>query len=281
MGSQPNTQILGSSRPSIPRELEAPFLGSLLHDLPLGIVLIDDSGRFLFANDAAARRNGVPAAAHIGCHIREVVPDLWDEAEAVLRRVLQGDVVERQISGQTPAAPGVTRYWTEQWFPVREAGGDVAAVAGTFLEVTDEVQARVTVEHTAEMRDRLIHLTSHELRGPLTNILGYAQWSLRHDSLDEIRDNLRIIYDQAVQMRERLEFSDALSDPEDLTSVRGEAQTIDLVALVEHELSILRRTHPRMSINLVHQDDAVVQSDPHLLRERDGTRGSDPLGHRD
>jgi len=268
MGNQPNTQVHGFPSPSITRELEALFLASLVHESPLCVVLADASGRFLWANEAAARLDGLSVEAHVGRPVREVVPYWCDEAEAMLRRVLQGDVVVCEVSGETPAAPGVTRYWVEQWFPVRGLEGTVVAVAATLLEITDQVNARAAVERTAEMRDRLIHLTSHELRGPLTNILGFARLALRRESIDEVREDLRIIQEQAVQMRERLEISVALSDPDgELESVPVDTQTVDLAALVEHELSMLRRTLPNMSIHLVRQGDAIVQSDPHLLRE--------------
>lgn len=263
-----DTQVAGFSLlDSVPPELEAPFLASLVHEFPLGIVLANASGRLVFVNQAAARLSGVPAEAHVGRHIREVVPDLWDEVEPVLQRVVQGDVVECEISGETPAAPGVTRHWAEQWFPVRGPEGDVAAVACTIMEITDQVRAQAALEQTAEMRNRLIHLTSHELRGPLTTILGYAQLSLRHESVDELRNDLRIIYDQGIQMRERLEMFVALSDADDLETGRVDVQTVDLGALVERELSLLRQTHPNLRIDLVRNGDAVVQSDPQLLRQ--------------
>lgn len=128
MLSHSDPGVGGSCPTAIPRELEAPFLASLVYESPLGIVLTNTSGHLVFANQAAARLNGAPIEAQVGRHIREIAPDLWDEVEPVLQRTVEGAVVECVITGETPCAPGVTHHWAEQWFPVRGPHGDVAAV---------------------------------------------------------------------------------------------------------------------------------------------------------
>ena len=146
----------------------------------------------------------------------------------------------------------------------------LASLAGITLEVTNQVRVQNAPEQTAEIRNRLLHLTSHELRGPLSAILGYAQLSRRHSSADQLREDLRIIHEQAIQLRDRLEMFVALSDLDDLEAmetIRIEVETADVSAIVEHDLSILRHAHPELVVDLVRNGDAVVQTDPRLLRE--------------
>ncbi len=84
------------------------------------------------------RINELPVEAHLGRTVREVLPDIAEQAEAILRRVLQsGEVVcDIEIVGITPARPGVTRSYLEQWLPVRDANGRIIGLSVVAEEVT-------------------------------------------------------------------------------------------------------------------------------------------------
>jgi PAS domain S-box-containing protein len=114
---------------------------ALLYDsAPVGLCVLDTAGRYLRINRRLAENNGVPAEAHIGRTIREVVPGLADAAEALLRRVVeQGQpVLDIEVEGETPAQPGVRRVWLEDWSPLRDSTGRVTAVNVVAREVTEQ-----------------------------------------------------------------------------------------------------------------------------------------------
>jgi PAS domain S-box-containing protein len=114
---------------------------TLLYDTaPVGLCVIDASGRFLRINRRLAEINGVPAEAHIGRTIRDVVPGLAEAAEALLRRVVETGqpVLEVEVEGETPAQPGMRRIWLEDWSPLHDPAGHVVAVNVVAREVTEE-----------------------------------------------------------------------------------------------------------------------------------------------
>lgn len=107
---------------------------------PVGLCVLDAAGRFLRINRLLAEINGVPAEAHIGRTIREVLPDLAEAGEALLRRVLETGkpVLGIEIEGETPADPGRRRAWREDWSPLHDAEGRVVAVNVVTREITEE-----------------------------------------------------------------------------------------------------------------------------------------------
>lgn len=114
---------------------------ALLYDTaPVGLCVLDAAGRFLRINRRMAEINGVSAEAHLGRSLREVVPGLADAGEALLRRVVETGqpVLDVEIEGETPAQPGIRRTWIEDWSPLHDPAGQVAAVNIVAREVTEE-----------------------------------------------------------------------------------------------------------------------------------------------
>jgi len=247
---------------------ELPLLAALVRDAPLGLLVVDTFGRFLFANAAAVRWTGAPAHTElVGRLVSEVLPGLWEQAEPVLGRALRGEVVEWDLSGEALIRTGLPRPCAQQWFPVHGPDGSVAAVAATILDTNDLIRARMEAEGTASVLERLIHLTSHELRGPLTNVLGYSQRALRREASEEVRQDMRIVRDQAFQIRDRLDLFVALSDLEELEIGALEVESVDLGSLIAPEVSLLREAHPGMRIEVLTAGNVVIRSDPRLVRE--------------
>jgi PAS domain S-box-containing protein len=113
----------------------------LIYDsAPIGLCVLDRHLRYVRINHRLAEINGVPAAEHIGRTIREVLPELAAEVEPRLRRVIEtGEpALDMEISGETPARPGIRRTWIESWRPLQDDTGAVAGVNIVTREVTDE-----------------------------------------------------------------------------------------------------------------------------------------------
>jgi PAS domain S-box-containing protein len=110
---------------------------------PVGLCVLDRALRFVRINERLAEINGVPADAHVGRTVREVVPGVADTAEPALRLVLDtGEpAVGIEITGETPAAPGVVRTWVESWYPLRDAAGAVSGINVVAEEVTERRRA--------------------------------------------------------------------------------------------------------------------------------------------
>lgn len=113
---------------------------------PIGLTVIDADTRYVRINQRLAEINGFSSSEHIGKTIRELVPALADQAEKALRKVLAGEEIwGLEVSGETPAQPGVVRTWRENWLPVRSATGEITAVAISAEEVTSQKAAEVAL----------------------------------------------------------------------------------------------------------------------------------------
>jgi PAS domain S-box-containing protein len=126
----------------------APLAGSLSaasveleqvwRNAPVGLAVIDTGLRFVRINERLAEINGASVEAHLGRTVREMLPDLTEQGEALLRRVIESGEPLRdiEIAGETPAQPGVHRVWVEQFLPLRDASGAVVGVSVVAEEVT-------------------------------------------------------------------------------------------------------------------------------------------------
>lgn len=107
---------------------------------PVGLTLIDRHLRFRRVNQRLAEMNGKPVEEHVGRALRDVVPDLADTVEPMLRRVFASGepILDYELIGETPKEPGVERVWMESYYPIPEADGRIGAVAIVVHEVTEE-----------------------------------------------------------------------------------------------------------------------------------------------
>jgi PAS domain S-box-containing protein len=176
---------------------------------PIGLCAFDAELRWVRINDWLARLNGFPPAMHIGHTVRELLPQVADVVEPILRQVLEtgAPVRDFEFSGETPAEPGVVREWVEQFHPLRHEDGTVVGINVVCVEVTErrraareraqlteamqrELEERVRVESAlleAEQRahrlaveanvqkSRFLANMSHELRTPLNAIAGHVE----------------------------------------------------------------------------------------------------------
>src|SRR5204863_9955397 len=99
-------------------------------DGAVGLGFFDRDLRFLRVNDALAMINGLPADEHVGRSLPDLMAGLPDEVSRDIRSVFDTGkpVVNREVSGETPAAPSETRHWLVSYYPVRAVEGDNDAV---------------------------------------------------------------------------------------------------------------------------------------------------------
>jgi len=136
---------------------------AILANIADGIVAVDRDSRVVLWNAAAERITGVPAA------------------DALARTI--EDVLHRSLSsiGEQPGRHVLIELGTEVWLSVTEAvmRDPAGAVAGRIFAFRDISTDRLV----EEMKSEFVATVSHELRGPLTSIYGFAETLLREDVL--------------------------------------------------------------------------------------------------
>lgn len=152
----------------------------LIMEAPLGVAFLDRDLRFRMVNEQLARLNGITAADHVGRTPAEILHDvpaafLMARGREILSTGRALPVLE--ITGETPAAPGVKRAWAEHWYPVRRRG-ELLGVGVIVEEVTDRKRAEA-------FRERLLGVVSHDLRNPLNSIMMSANLVLVQPDVSE------------------------------------------------------------------------------------------------
>jgi signal transduction histidine kinase len=128
-------------------------LGDVYTSAPVGLALLGADLRFLRVNQQIADINGLPAAAHVGKTIGEILPDFVEFFEPIARRVLKtGEpVFDIEVEGETPGVR-TRRSYREQWLPQKDVTGKVVAINIVVLDVTNEKRIE------RELRDRVEEL---------------------------------------------------------------------------------------------------------------------------
>ncbi len=136
---------------------QADELNAIYAAAPIGLCVLDRDMRFIRINDRMAEINGLPAADHVGRHMREIVPDLNAQAWEAMQAVLAGSSLHGvELRGETPAQPGVKRIWRENWLPLKDANDAVSGVIVSAEEVTEERKAQADLQAlNAELEERV------------------------------------------------------------------------------------------------------------------------------
>ncbi len=126
---------------------------------PIGLCVLDTDQRIVRLNRQFAELTGVPLEEHLGRRPADVVPVLGAQAEAAMRKVLEtGEALELEVSGTTPAAPGLVRYWNERWAPLRDGSGAIVGISISAREVTEQRRTVAALRESEEKYRSLVDL---------------------------------------------------------------------------------------------------------------------------
>jgi len=122
-------------------------LTTIYAQAPVGLSVLGADLRFRCINNRLAEIDGVSVEDHIGRTVREVLPNLADTLEPILRRVLEtGEPICTHISGETPAQPGKQRYWQACYHPLRDPSGHVVGINVMVEDTTERKWAEQTLK---------------------------------------------------------------------------------------------------------------------------------------
>lgn len=110
-------------------------LDSFFTSATAGLAILDPQLRFVRINQTLAEINGLPIREHLGKTVREVLPAMAPLLEPLFQNVIatRQPILNREISGETPAQPGKLRWWMASYFPIQsmaiELGGGRASLS--------------------------------------------------------------------------------------------------------------------------------------------------------
>lgn len=137
---------IADRRPTAAPTVTFAALEHLFKTAPVGLCLIDLDLRYVRINERLAQINGRPVSEHIGRHIRDVVPEIAEQIEPLLRQLIEtGEpIIDVEIRGTTPAEPAVERQWVAGYYPLKSDDGAVEAISTIVQEITDLRKAEQT-----------------------------------------------------------------------------------------------------------------------------------------
>ncbi|MEG4805623.1 PAS domain-containing protein [Microcoleus sp. ARI1-B5] len=126
---------------------------------PIGLCFIDTDLRFVRINSRLAEINGVPAAAHIGKTLREILPQQADDLEPLYREVIATKVPVEQleIHGENSAQPGVEQAWLLSLYPLMAEDDRVLGVNVTVHEITHRKASQKEIQRLNQELERRVN----------------------------------------------------------------------------------------------------------------------------
>ena len=166
-------------------------LQAIYEAAPVGLCVLSLDLRWVRINAKMAETNGIPAEAHIGRSVYELTPGIAIPVAAAVRRAVEtGDSFSGEMSGETPARPGVRRTWAVTYRPIRNSAGRIAAILVIAEEITEAragEQQRRHLFRLIEQSNALIALAAPDGQVTYINRAGRRMVGLAEDApLDEV-----------------------------------------------------------------------------------------------
>ncbi len=108
-----------------------------------GLCIFNRNLEFIQVNETLARINGPSRQDHLGKNLHEVIPGLAGALAPVFQTILTTGqpVLNLELSGETPASPGVVRSWTASYFPLSSEQGIPVEIGAVVVEITERKRA--------------------------------------------------------------------------------------------------------------------------------------------
>ena len=173
---------------------ERSTLGAIQASMTEGLVVLDSQGRVTYFNEAAESLTGPPAEHSIGQDFQEQLrqrAEFFEEPESIDALI---QTIERV--GENPAPVVVALHGRHRRelsitvFPIpAPRGGQMTGVL--IHDVTEELDLQ-------RRRDTFVSVASHELRTPMTTIMGFSELLLKRDVPHDLQRRwLSLIHDDS------------------------------------------------------------------------------------
>jgi PAS domain S-box-containing protein len=263
--------LMQRDREAFARRGEARFRG-LLDSMPLCVLAIRPNGMAYYWNRTVAAYLGkTPGEAPdsspleiVASADREQIAKLWEDALRDPRPVQMQFRMRR-------ASDGVDRWHICRAVPERDEDGWLTNWIWAATDINDYYEAREEAETANRAKDEFLATVSHELRNPLTAILGWARLlqsgslesSKAARALDIIVDNAQ---SQAALIEDILDLSRAAQG-----KLRVDLETVDFAQVVKSAVAAARPAAEEKNLALREQvgkgESCLVKGDEKRLQQ--------------
>jgi two-component system, OmpR family, phosphate regulon sensor histidine kinase PhoR len=232
---------------------------AILSGMAEGVVAVDNSGRVLDVNQAAARLLKLDQAAVKGRNVQEVV-----------RNTELGVFITGALEGGAPSECELSLIGKEELIvqahgaPMRDERGGILGAVVVLSDVT-------RLKKLERVRRDFVANVSHELRTPITSIMGFSEMlSGGEEDSDEAKRYAGIIFKQAERLNEIIEDLMSLS----VIERKAEKKEIELapgmladVVRTAAELCYFKAEEKKITIGINCGDEVIAMINPQLLEQ--------------
>lgn len=172
----------------------------------VGLGVCDDQLRYEAVNETLASMNGVPADAHLGKTVRDILGAGASSIERIMKRVLTTgrSVTEDEIIIKIPSRTEIG-HWIGNYFPLRNEQGKIKQVGAIVVEVTGqrrlEESLRVLTRKLLRARDQEQRRIARDLHDSVNQYHAALKMNLlrlRRNNLESAKRNELLA--QSIQM---------------------------------------------------------------------------------
>jgi PAS domain S-box-containing protein len=175
-----------------PPAREAIDLQFIYDTAPIGLAFLSPDCRYLHINQRLTEICGISVADHLGRTVREMVPNVAEQVEQLVRFIMEtGEPVTGiEVSGQRADKIGADRCWLTSWHPLRGTDGRILGVNVAAEEITERKRTQAALA-SSEQRYRALARASTSLVWTATadgQLIDSPEWrAFTGQSLEEVR----------------------------------------------------------------------------------------------
>ncbi|UCC87025.1 MAG: GAF domain-containing protein [Anaerolineales bacterium] len=220
------------------------------------IAIADAEGAIEYANPAWEKLTGHDAAQTIQQKTRVLDKETFPDLLVAVRNVAQHQRIwRREMVGQRP--DGATYVVDLTVTPVFDDAKQLVNLVATYRDVTQ-------YKELDRIKSEFLSTAAHELRSPLTSILGFSELLLIREDLsgEEQTRFLKHIYDHAIHLKQLVGDLLDISRMESGIGPDVEFEPVDLYPLLEEEIQSWQEAHPGHTYRLdINHERPQVQAD--------------------